>query len=100
MRKRGAAKFVRRPDPGCRSEALRRHWTGYLPRMSFTATVENDVIKLPENTHLPNGSTVRIEVIEKPRIAPEVAAWLDKISGKATSGLSTDEIMRESRGEE
>jgi hypothetical protein len=67
--------------------------------MSFTATVENDLIKLPENTHLPNGSTVRIEVIESPRIAPEVLARLKRASGRATTGLTTDEIMRESRGE-
>ncbi|HEV7401348.1 MAG TPA: hypothetical protein VGO11_00410 [Chthoniobacteraceae bacterium] len=82
--------------------------------MSFTATVENDVIKLPESTHLPNGATVRVEVIEKkdahsgappppslgladPRISPEVRERLRKISGRATTGLSTDEILRESR---
>jgi hypothetical protein len=72
--------------------------------MSFTATVENDVIKLPENTHLPNGATVRVELVEHvaehPQIAPEVMARLKKISGRATTGLTTDEILRETRGED
>jgi hypothetical protein len=73
---------------------------GYVPAMSFTATVENDVIKLPENTHLPNGAKVRVELVEPPRISPEVEAWLDRISGRATTGLTTDEILRETRGED
>jgi hypothetical protein len=30
-------------------------------RMSFTATVENDTIKLPHGVHLPDGTEVRIE---------------------------------------
>ena len=68
--------------------------------MSFTATVENDVIKLPANTHLPNGAKVRVEIVEHPQIAPDVLAWLNRISGRATSGLSTDEILRETRGED
>jgi hypothetical protein len=29
--------------------------------MSFTATVENDTIKLPRGVHLPDGTEVRIE---------------------------------------
>lgn len=65
--------------------------------MSFTATVENDVIKLPENTHLPDGAHVRVEVIDNPRIAPEILERLRRASGRATAGLSTDEILRESR---
>jgi 2-keto-4-pentenoate hydratase len=68
--------------------------------MSFTATVENDVIKLPGDTHLPNGSTVRVELVDNPRISPEIMARLKKISGRATTGLTTDEILRETRGED
>jgi predicted DNA-binding antitoxin AbrB/MazE fold protein len=74
---------------------------GYVSAMSFTATVENDVIKLPENTHLPNGAKVRVEVVVEPApIAPEILARLKKISGRATTGLTTDEILRETRGED
>lgn len=31
--------------------------------MSITATVENDVIKLPEGIHLPDGTQVRLEAV-------------------------------------
>jgi len=31
--------------------------------MSITATVENDMIKLPADVHLPNGTRVRLEPI-------------------------------------
>jgi hypothetical protein len=31
--------------------------------MSITATVENDTIKLPAGTHLPDGTQVRVEPI-------------------------------------
>lgn len=67
--------------------------------MSFTATVENGIIKLPEHTQYPNGTTVRVELVAHPRIAPEILARLKAASGRATTGLSTDEIMRESRGD-
>ena len=34
--------------------------------MSFTATVQNDTIKLPAGVHLPDGTEVSIEPREKP----------------------------------
>jgi hypothetical protein len=33
--------------------------------MSITATVENDTIRLPEGFHIPNGTQVVIETIER-----------------------------------
>ena len=47
-----------------RSDAIhlaagKKLWHGV--RMSFTATVENDTIKLPPGVHLPDGTEVRIE---------------------------------------
>ena len=41
--------------------ATQRAWS--IPRMSITATVENDMIKLPADVHLPNGTQVRLEPI-------------------------------------
>jgi hypothetical protein len=41
--------------------------------MSFTASVENDTIKLPPGVHLPDGTEVSIEPRQKPR-ALEAAA--------------------------
>jgi predicted DNA-binding antitoxin AbrB/MazE fold protein len=68
--------------------------------MSITATVEKDTIKLPKNVHLPDGSKVRIELIGSRPSPAEVDARLDRATGKATSGLTTDEIMKMTRGGE
>ncbi len=68
--------------------------------MSITATVEKDMIKLPQNVHFPDGAKVRIELIDHRPTAAEVDARLDWATGKATSGLTTDEIMKMTRGEE
>ena len=35
--------------------------------MSITATVENDMIRLPPGVHLPDGTTVTVESAEVPR---------------------------------
>ena len=37
--------------------------------MSFTATVENDTIKLPPGLHLPDGMMVSVAAVESPRPA-------------------------------
>jgi len=70
--------------------------------MSITAIVENDTIKLP--VHVPDGTRVEItvthEVRETTSAKDETADWLQALVGKATSGLSTNEIMRLTRGEE
>lgn len=68
--------------------------------MSITATVENDNIRLPKHVHLPNGARVRIELLESRPTAAEVEARLDRATGAADSGLTTDEIMKMTRGEE
>ena len=38
--------------------------------MSITATVENDIIKLPPGVHLPDGTRGRIETDESAAVAP------------------------------
>ena len=38
--------------------------------MSFTATVENDTIKLPPGVHLPDGTEVTVEPREKAAESP------------------------------
>ena len=35
--------------------------------MSITATVENDTIKLPAGVHLPDGTEVRVDLVEQER---------------------------------
>jgi hypothetical protein len=63
--------------------------------MSITAIVENDTIKLP--VHVPDGTQVEITL---PEAAPATPDWLRRSLGIATSGLTTDEIMRLTRGED
>jgi len=65
--------------------------------MSITAVVENDTIKLP--VHVPDGP--RVEIVVKTEMAnPPTPDWLQLAEGKATTGLSTAEIMRMTRGED
>ena len=55
----------------------------YYLRMSITATVEGDTIKLPSGVHLPDGTQVRIEALEETvptvaeRLAPFIGVWED-----------------------
>lgn len=74
----------------------------YHPRMSITATVENDTIKLPVGVHLPDGTEVRIEPVPKDGTArrAQMEAWLKRAEGAGQTGLTTDEIMRMTRGED
>ena len=56
--------------------------------MSFTATVENDTIKLPPGMHLPDGT----EVIVQPTDNPSPASFFESVRdlvGKA-QGLPAD----------
>lgn len=65
--------------------------------MSITAIVENDTIKLPPGVHVPDGT--QAEVVFKTEAEPTVPGWLERSVGIATTGLSTNEILRETRGE-
>jgi hypothetical protein len=71
--------------------------------MTIKARVHNGTIVLPANVEIADGSEVQVIVPEKPSAAngapAETADWLQKALGKATSGLSTDEIMQLTRGE-
>ena len=67
--------------------------------MSITATVEHDTIKLP--VHVPDGTRVEITLPE--RFASGMTkfdAWLAASVGLAKGDLTTDERMRETRGED
>jgi hypothetical protein len=68
--------------------------------MSFTATVENDIVRLPEGIHVPNGSEVRVELVRTTLPVPRRPDWVDRATGGATTGLTTDQILRATRGEE
>ena len=41
--------------------------SGIFAGMSITATVENDMIRLPADVHLPDGTQVRLEPIDPSR---------------------------------
>jgi len=56
--------------------------------MSFTATVENDVIKLPPGVHLPDGTKVVIEP-EMDALGPALSEVFKDFVGKA-DGLPVD----------
>lgn len=66
--------------------------------MSITAIVENDTIKLPPGLHVPDGTKAEI-VLQTEEATTPPPDWLQRAVGTATSGLSTDEIMRMTRGE-
>jgi hypothetical protein len=55
--------------------------------MSFTATVENGVIRLPDGVSLPNGAQVRVEPIQLP--ANELTRRLTEIAA-TVEGLPSD----------
>ena len=67
--------------------------------MSITAIVENDTIKLPPGVHVPDGTKAEI-VLQTEDAGTAPPDWLQRAVGTATSGMSTDEIMRMTRGEE
>ncbi len=65
--------------------------------MSITAIVENDMIKLP--LHVPDGTRVEI-TLPTERAAEDFEAWLAARTGRAKGRFTTDERMRETRGED
>ena len=60
--------------------------------MSFTATVENDTIKLPPGFHLPDGTRVAVEPVIEPNAETEMPTLYEVFKdfiGKA-EGLPED----------
>jgi len=58
--------------------------------MSFTATVENDTIKLPPGIHLPDGTEVTVEPRKSPTAEPQgntLAERLAPFIGCINTGL-------------
>jgi hypothetical protein len=68
--------------------------------MSITATVEDNIVRIPANAHFPNGARVRIELLETPKSVSAMQEWLRNAGGAAKPGVTTADIMRETRGEE
>ena len=72
--------------------------------MTITARVHNRFIALPANVEVAEGTEVQVIVPEADARHAEVMGekpdWLRRSVGVATSGLSTDEIMRLTRGED
>jgi hypothetical protein len=71
--------------------------------MTIKARVHNRTIVLPKSVEIAEGAEVQVIVPEKPATtngAPiKTSDWLREALGKATSGLTTDEIMQLTRGE-
>lgn len=69
--------------------------------MTIKARVHNRTIVLPANVDIAEGVEVQIIVPETrpPPNGAQTPDWLQNAFGTATSGLSTDEIMRLTRGE-
>jgi hypothetical protein len=71
--------------------------------MTIKARVHNRTIVLPESVEIADGAEVQVIVPENSAAnhsAPTKSAdWLRNALGKATSGLTTDEIMQLTRGE-
>jgi hypothetical protein len=71
--------------------------------MTIKARVHNRTIVLPESVEIADGAEVQVIVPEKPATnnstPTRTADWLRDSLGKATSGLTTDEIMQMTRGE-
>ena len=71
--------------------------------MTIKVRVHNRTIVLPANVEVAEGAEVQVIVpVQPPTVnsaLPKTPDWLQKAVGTATSGLSTDEIMRSTRGE-
>ena len=71
--------------------------------MTIKTRVHNRTIVLPESVEIADGAEVQVIVPEKTPAsngAPTgTPGWLRDSLGKATSGLTTDEIMQLTRGE-
>ena len=67
--------------------------------MSITAIVENDTIKLPPGVHVPDGTKAEI-TLPGEKTAEDFDEWLATSTGLAKGRFTTDERMRETRGED
>ena len=86
---------MRRDDDCCKLARAGR--LKQCPHMSITAIVENDTIKLP--MHVPDGTKVEI-TLPGERTVADFDEWLATSTGLAKGRLTTDERMRETRGED
>lgn len=66
-----------------------RQRAGFLPGTDVAIIMDGDVVRIIKAS--PSEK-------EKSRRSAEFDAWLEKFRGTATSGLTTDEIMRMTRG--
>ena len=67
--------------------------------MTIHARIHNRTITLPPEIEVEEGQEVAVIVPERSP-QPTAPDWLRRAVGTATTGLSTDEIMRLTRGED
>jgi hypothetical protein len=67
----------------------------HLPVMSITATVENDMIRLPANVHLPDGTQVRLEPIDPGQPS---RIWPPGYFARTAGMLAGDRLERPEQG--
>jgi hypothetical protein len=67
--------------------------------MSISAIVENDTIKLP--MHVPNGTRVEVVLLTETKNSDmgRFEAWLKASTGLVKGKFTTEDRMRETRGE-
>ncbi len=67
----------------------------HLHAMSITATVENDIIRLPANVHLPDGTQVRLEPIDS---GPPSRGWPAGYFARTAGMLAGEPFERPGQG--
>jgi len=65
--------------------------------MTINVRVHNHAIALPPEVEVEEGQEVAVIVPERKQAGP---GWLQRAVGTATSGLSTDQILQVTRGED
>jgi hypothetical protein len=75
----------------------------YTSQMTITAYVHDHAVALPEDVVIAEGTPVQIvlpdqEDLEEKR--RKLTEWMERVRGTATSGLTTEEVMRMTRGED
>jgi len=63
--------------------------------MSITAIVENDTIKLPAGIHVPDGTSVRLDLLETQGARPWPAGYFEQTAG----ALAGERLERPGQGE-
>ena len=63
--------------------------------MSILATVQNDMIKLPADVHLPDGTPVRLELVDS---GLQPAGWPEDYFARTAGVLAGERLERPEQG--